>query len=265
MSTVVDFRSSNLNGVDDAFRDKVSVPRYGEVAWDSKGRGFSHRYTEAIDNFELVPAATVAAGTSKLTIMTGTGTEVIARAVKGGIRLTTQASTPADTNDCMLAGVATTGHDVLLNDNSMPWFHTAVSLPAIATVIAAAGLSVQPASVRPADNTADGATFLADPANDAATGLTAAQLLNWVCVQTVASVETYTATTIPLTVDALVDFRIQFNSERKPLFYINGDLVATGVAATTGGSWHSYVGIETTAASQASLDVGFIAVSRAIY
>lgn len=263
--TVVNFRSKNRLNVSDDFRDKVTIPRFGAVAWDSNGMGFGHRYTESIDNFELVPAASVADGTSKLMLLSGTGTEIIARNTKGGVLLTTQATTPADGDICILAGIATTGHDVLLNSNSMPWFHAVVSTSALTTRLAVAGLSVEPDAVQPSSCSADAALFLADPDDDVTSGLTAAEMLNWVVVQTVAGVETYTATSVPIVADELVDLRIRFNADRKPLYYINGTLVHTGVAATDAQGLHSLVGVESTGAAQATLDVAFVSVSRAIY
>jgi hypothetical protein len=264
METTVDLRRTGRRGEGDAFRDKITLQPYSEITVDGLGMGKGRRFIGALENFELLPAASVAAGTAKLVNTVGVGTEVVARAASGGVRLTTQATTPADNDDAMVVGVATTGHDVLVNANTKVHFHAAVSLPQITACLAAAGLAEVINSIQPGDETGDAAFFMFDPGEDVTTGLTTAQHANWILVQVIAGTATYTETSIQVNVDQQYDLRIEYDKDRKPTFIIDGETQSTLSAQTDAQSLHSKVGVETTAAAQKSIDVGFIDVSRAL-
>lgn len=271
MSIIIDLRTkgrvygSSASDAADASRDKISVEPYGQIAFGADGLGWGRRWLGALDNMSLLPAAAVAAGTSPYVESVGTGTEIVARAAKGGARLTTQATTPIATNECLLAGVATTGHAVLVDANTLVHFHCVLSVPAITELVVFAGLSEEPDSVLPADCGGDAVGFIFDPEEAVTTGLTTAQHANWIGVITVASVETYFATTVAVNVDEVYDLKIKYGVDRIPKGYINGVLVGThDTAQTDAQTLRTLVGVETSEAAQKSLDVHAIEVSRAI-
>jgi hypothetical protein len=263
METTVDLRRTGRRGEGDAFRDKITLQPYSEITVDGLGMGKGRRFIGALENFELLPAAAVAAATAKLVLSSGTDTEVVARAASGGVRLSTDATTIA-TNDVMVAGIVNTGHAVLINANTKAHFHTAVSLPQITTCIVAAGLNEEPDSVLPADCSGDAAFFLFDPTEAITTGLTTAQHANWILVQVIAGTATFTATSIQVNVDQQYDLRIEYDKDRKPTFIIDGETQSTLSAQTDAQTLRSHVGIEATSTTQLSIDVGFIDVSRAL-
>lgn len=241
--------ANNVGGATDTLSiEAASVTAFGE------GSGYILLRIQNLDTLERIAVVETS----------GVGNEVIGRAAAGGVRLTTQASTPADNDDAMIAGITGTNHAVLINANTKVHFHTAVAFPAITALVAAAGLNEEPDSCQPGDCSGDAAFFLFDPGEDVTTGLTTAQHANWIVVQVVAGSATYTATSIAVAVDQYYDLRIEYNQDRKPLFYIDGELVATGAAQTDAQTLRSHVGVETTAAAQKSIDIGFVDVSRAL-
>lgn len=272
MSTQVDLRrkgrvyGSAASDSADAFRDKVNVEPYGAIAFGPAGMGFGHRWLAALENFELLPAGTVAAGTAKLVAVTGTDTEVIARAVKGGVRLSTDATTIA-TNDVMIAGVATSGHAALVNTTSQVHFHCALSLPVITTIVAVAGMRETVTAGLPTDEVGDGVFLMFDPTESLTTGLTTAQHANWIIVQVIAGAELYTATTVAVNADQVYDFKIRWNEDMIPQVWIDDVLVGAVSdfsAQTASQTLRTHIGIEATSTVQLSIDIGFAEVSRAL-
>jgi len=273
MSTQVDLRrkgrvyGSASSDSADAFRDKVNVEPYGEIAFGPAGMGFGHRWLAALENFELLPAlTTVAADSAKLVVALGTDTEVVARSVKGGCNLSTDATTIA-TNDAMLRGNAGTGFACLVNATTNVHFHCSVSLPSITTIVAVAGMRETVTAGLPTDEVGDGVFLMFDPTESMTTGLTTAQHANWIIVQVIAGAELYTATSVPVNVDEVYDFKIKWNAELIPEVWINDVLAGATTdfsAQTASQTLIVHVGIEATSTVQMAIDIGFIEVSRAL-
>ena len=85
----------------------ISLRPGGTYVTDAQGNPVVEGSLTA-ERWDLVPAAAVATGTSKLMVTVGTGTEVVAKADKGGVNIKTQATTPAQGDNALLAAVATT-------------------------------------------------------------------------------------------------------------------------------------------------------------
>ncbi len=240
----------------------------------------------AFDVFNLLPAAAAAAGSDDLLLSLGTGTEVIARATKGGVNVKTQASTPAASDNSMLKPVANSTMNVPLTAVSQPQFRTRVSITTISdptsdatlvtsAICAFAGLNETTTHVDPTTDAGDGAGFLYAPnpgvggapvALTTPTGLAAATALNWIAHQKVAGVDTFIDTGIAVVAGQDYELHVIYGPDLIPLYYINGKLVATGVSAgTTGHTLGVVVGLQimnSTPAGQVDMDVRYVSVGR---
>ncbi len=118
----------------------------------------------AFTQFELLPAASALATGDPHLIRIGTGTEVIARAAKGGVNLKSQSTTPADGDNVQLFPAATTTAMNALSQKA-PRFQTQVAFNTITAVFASAGIDENAASndVDPSGTAGDGAAFLFAP------------------------------------------------------------------------------------------------------
>lgn len=241
---------------------------------------FNDNYLGSFTNFELLPAAAVAAGSDKLLLLSGTGTEVVARAPKGGVRLTTQATIPADNDQVQVAGVADTNMGKATTAaNGFNLIGTAelrlafgMALPAITSLFASGGYDENITDVDPGGTAGDGAKFLFVPSADKGDltvdpGLTTAQYSNWICHYKVAGADVFAATTVPVVAGTDYQFEIVIGTDRKPRFYINNSLVYTGTNAMTSGSQlGTLFGVEVgaSAAAQKSVDIRYVKVQRTI-
>ncbi len=242
----------------------VPLSPHCALRYDPDGNGYSLPILTSIENFELLPAAAVAAGTSKLVLTTGTGTEVIARAATGGVNIKTQASTPAISDDAMVAGVATTGFVALINAKTKNVFRGRMSVTTITTVIASIGLNENPTTADPTGTAGEGAMFVFDPGLVITTGLASGAEANWILAHKVNGADTFTDTGVLVVAGLDYDFRIEIGADLKALYYINGVLVGTGPALTDGDSMSVHAAVQTKAAAQRDINVRFLSLSRQI-
>jgi hypothetical protein len=241
----------------------IATPVNGSV----KGRVISEFCPQRLGAwtaFELIPATSVAAGSDKLTVLSGTSTEVIARVATGGVRLTTQASTPADDDNVMLAAAANSYFNRVVTATSRLRFVSRVKIPTITSILASVGLNENLTDPDPTGSAGEGAMFLFDPDETVTTGLTSAQHDNWILAHKVNGTDTFTATSIPVVADQDYVLEIEIDEDLKANFYINGEYVGIGPALTSGDTVAVYAGCETNTAGQRSLDVRYLGLAAEI-
>lgn len=219
-----------------------------------------------LDNFGLLPATAVAASTSKFVTLNGTGTEIIAQAVKGGCNIKTQATTPADNDNVFLAAVASTGFHRTIGAGTNLVFDSAVNITSVADGFWSFGLNENVTDVDPTGTAGDGAMFCVDPTGEFATALDADRVVgNWFAFWKVDGFDYGIDTGIPAQAGVDYHLRIELGADLKPRFYINGDLVATGAALTSGDSLKVFAGGElTTGTNQRDADIRYLYLGQKI-
>lgn len=271
-----------------SFWRTVTAPGHSRLVLDGNSNPVLESLWTCRTVFELLAAAAAAAGSDPYLLSLGTGTEVIARAAKGGINAKTQASTPASGNDVCLVPVANSSMIVPLTAVSQPRFLTRVNLTQISdgtsdgtlvtsALMFSAGFNETLTHVDPTQDAGDGAAFLYAPspgvggtpvALTTATGLAASTLGNWIAHQKVAGADTFIDTGVAVVAGVDYDLSIMYGADLIPLYYINGTLVATGTAVgTTGHSIGVVIGekiCNTTPAGQLDFDCRFVKVARFI-
>lgn len=265
-------RGKNAEGIligEDEWR-QVPIAEGGTIGIDGIGNPIINPPLTYRTNFPLPPAATITVATDTQTITTGVGTEVVARAAKGGVNIKTQVTSPTEGDNAIVTGAPGSGlASGLVNATSQLRFATRVAITDLGTAMFSAGLNQTNTDVDPSGAAGDGAMFLYNASPDdltTATGLTVAQHANWVLASKVAGVDSYQATNVPVIAGVEYDLVIEIGTDLKADFYINGALVGTGPALTTGATLISMVGIEgmefTT--TQRGFDVRYIQLGRQI-
>jgi hypothetical protein len=197
----------------------------------------------------------------------GTGTVADADqafSLEGGIRISTDAATPAanentyitphlDTTQTQwaLAGIWGSEDEVV--------FSCQVAIPSIVAAHVRAGLfedAAQPADLATTGSDDNAAFFLFD--EDQATSAA-----NWIVVINIANADTLVNTNTPVVAGTEYLLEIRIGVDRKPKFFINGKLVHTGTTALTNNVDfipQIAVGTDTTAAK--TLDIRWVRCSR---
>lgn len=248
--------------------EAVTVLPLSSWCFDDGGNSFTRSLLSTFNYWDLLPVATtVTAVSDKYTLLLGSNTPLATQSTKGGLTLTTGATS---TNLAGVGGIAATGFAVPIETTNNIVFRTRVNLASVATMWATAGLSQTStaAGVPVAVAAIDQAQFLADPTNAlvANTGATAAQALNWILCTNVAGTCAYIFTSIPIV--ALVDYQLQINGIQSGSlalwqYSINGNVVGTSVAgATIGTAVKPVIGVETTANATAAMDVRYAQLER---
>lgn len=244
----------------DDYLSSANTPDHSTMVFGTNSVPRPFSFMSNRTNFALLPAASVAAGSDKLLLLSGTGTEVVARSTAakgGGVNIKTQATTPLATNNVILAGVTATAFVQALSVNTLPRFSARLSLANVATVIGSFGLSELLTDADPKGTAGEGVLLLADPTEAVTTGLTTAQHANWIIAFKVNGDDTFAATTIPLVADKPYDVDIQLNDDLTASVYIGGTLVATSPALTSGDSVAPFFALETTSDAQKDADIRF--------
>jgi len=214
-------------------------------------------------SFELLPASAVAAGTDKLTfINTGATPGTLARATKGGISYPTGG---ASGNASVLTGVSATAFRPTITATSKVIFAARVSIPTITNVLVQVGLGQAPSATDPgaANSGTDSAEFFFDPANALASGLGTTALGNWlVRWRSASGTVTYRDTGVPVVAGHDYNLAIAFNDSIQPVFLINRDIRAVGVALATGIVMIPQFGVKTSTAAARSFECRFAKVGR---
>ncbi len=243
--------------------ETVAIVPHSTPYWGGNGETLALPILTEIDNFSLLPAAAVAAGTDPFVTLVGTNTPVAAQDTKGGVSLTTGAT---NTNQAAIAGVATTGFSFALTTTNGVQYRSRVNLKSLATMYASSGINSLATDVNPMATNGDGAAFLADPTNalTATHGATAAQALNWILCYKVNGVFTYAFTSIPLVAGLDVRHQINVNPDYTCSMYIDGVLVGTSPALTAAAVVKPLIGVRTLAAATAQVSARFVIYGRNI-
>lgn len=224
-----------------------------------------------IEDFGFLPATTATAGNALYLKSVGTGTEVIARAAKGGVNIKTQATTPATNDNVLLTAIASSGQIVPITAVSQPKFKTLINLTQISTgatsyMFASAGMHQTTSVIVPNTASNDEVVFLYDPTG-AYNTLAAATRVNWILCQNINGTVTYIDSGVA--VAAAIDYHlvISFDNLRVPHFYINGTEYGSGsfAAATSAALLIPCIGeqiLATSPAGQNDMDVRFVSVER---
>lgn len=244
-----------------------NIPAPGRLRFDSQGKPVGIPFHECLEQFHLLPAAAAAASAAPYLFTLGTGTEVPARAVKGGARLTTQATTPTTGDNAMLIPATSSGMYCPIAAGSQPRFAARVAIGVITSIFASFGLSELLTDPDPTATAGEGALFLFDPGIVVTTGLAAAAHTNWILASKVNGADTFIDSGIPVVAGVDYELVVQVGRDFKALFYINGVLVGTGPVLTDGDVVAAFLGVETTltdAAGQRYFDARHVSVARLI-
>lgn len=217
------------SGVNDDRKFLISSNGPGTILFGLDGSPRFHSIAGGFTRFANPPGTSMTAGKDELLITLGTGTEVVARSTKGGINVKTQASTPADNDNAMLIPVAGNGMYAPITAAAQPRFRAAVKLTQITQLVFGAGLDENITSPIGSATAGDGAQLIFDPADEFSLGAPA----NWIAALKVAGVDTYIDTGVPVVAGKYYELEIVYGADRKPKYYIDGVLVATGATAGT--------------------------------
>ncbi len=254
------------DGAVDQVRQGIVRPD-GRLAFDGSGNPVALPVLTYFTNFAYLPSTSVSGPTvDLLTTESGTGTEVIARSTGGGANLKTQASTPADGDNFLLIGAANSGMAAgRISANSQLRWATRLKINTITAMFLSAGLNENLTDADPTGTAGEGAQFVFDPSGEFASAV-ANYTTNWLLAHKVDGADTYTDTGIPVIAGAYYDLRIEIGTDLKAKFYLNGTLVGTGPALTSGDTVGSFIGFELTATpgEQKDIDVCFLQLSREI-
>ena len=203
------------------------VPPLSSILTDGLGNFRAVPLHRAMSVFNLLPNATsAAAGKDDLYVSLGTGTEVIARATKGGINVKTKVSSPANADDAIITGLANNGTSVPLTAVSQPRMFCRVNLSQITLQLFSATLDETFTSADPSASAGDGAGFVFDPTG-AISGLTSASYPNWLAYQKIAGVDVYVDSGIAVAAGVEYDLDVSYDAYRIPTCMINGEVVDT--------------------------------------
>lgn len=223
-----------------------------------------------IDNGDLLPiATTLTIGNDPYGVITGTGTEIVARAAKGGVNLKSQVTTPADNDNFFFASTANNGLQALINAKTRNVWETRVAITNIAESFYSFGLNENPTDVDPTGTAGEGAMFVFDPTGEfvtVANGFATNGSANWVLAHKVNGTDTFADTGVKVVAAQDYELRIEIGTDFKAVFKINGETVGTGPALTDGDSMRTLLGGELTAtpAGQKDFDYRYISLSREI-
>lgn len=252
MNKLVIFQESDVIGQDKKF--SVNAPPLSRLVIAGDGTPRYVPFGSGFTAFEYLPATAVAVSKDQMTISLGTGTEVIARSAKGGVNVKTQATTPADNDNVMIIGVASTPSFVTISSTAgsvvAPRFRCRVNLSQISELQFGAGLDQNITSPIGNATAGDGAQFLFDPGSESATGIST-YATNWILAQKVGGADTYIDSGIAALAGVDYNLEIRWSAALLPSYYINGVLVGTGVANTTATAVGINIGVQINAASPA--------------
>lgn len=243
-----------------------TIPGSGRPIYDANGNPRCVPIHTSLSNFELLTAAALTIGNDPLFLNTGTGTEVIARAAKGGENIKSQASSPASGDNVFVASAATTnGTYAPLSANAQPRFRARVNLTQITALYASAGFDQNVTTVSPAGTAGDGAKFLFDPTGAVST-LAAGTRGNWILCQKVNNVNTYTDTGLAVVAGQDYELEIQYGPDLIPTYFIDGVQYANAlaIAGTANVSVGVLVGLQLTATpgGQKDMDIRYVSTER---
>ena len=242
---------------------EAEVLQHSVIRFDGNGDARTSSPFGFFTTFPLLTAAAVAAGTDKLLLNAGAGTEVISRAAKGGEKLATSA---LDNDQAMLIGIATTDSVMPLTAKSRVRLATRVSINQVTLVLFVAGLDETLGAFLGTANAGDGAQFLFDPSDElglvASAGMVAANLI---CATKVAGNDTYRNSGIKIVAGADYELAIEVGEDLISRYYVNGALVATAITAhTSAASVGITIGVQNGSAASRDFECRYVSMERRI-
>jgi len=209
----------------------VETPILSTPVYSGNGHWGCIPINSCLTSFNLLTAAAAAATADPYTLSLGTGTEVIARATKGGENIKTQASTPADADNAMLIPAANSAGYSAIAAQTQPRLRTRVNLTQITAIVFGAGLDQNVTSPILTSTSGDGAGLMFDPLNKSVTGLPAASLPNWILVQKINGTNTFADSGVAVVAGVDYELEVRYGPDNIPVYYINGTLIANASAA----------------------------------
>lgn len=244
------------------------VPPNSRIRFGNDRQGIAEPILYELDTFPKLPVITTAVATSdQFFLVAGTNavSADVTQATKGGIRL---AAHGADNDQTLLAAASNMRFHPKISATSQIEFAAQVAVGQIGATsgFSSFGLNENVTDPNPAGTAGEGAMFLADPANEltATTGATAAQAGNWILCYKVNGVDTFAFTNIPVQADVDVVLEVKIGTDLIADMYINGSLVGSSPALTSGDSVKAFAGIQAGAASAQWVEVRYIGCGRQI-
>ena len=269
MKKMVFERRGQVEGGD--LRETVNTPPHSRLYVDVLGKSRFVPIASCETVFRLLPNATsLAAAKDDVIVSIGTGTEVIARAAKGGVNVKTQATTPADNDNAILIPGTGTALTVPITAVSQPRFRTRVNLSQITELVFGAGFDENITSPIPNATAGEGASFYFDPTGEVTAetmGLPAAALANFILTEKVNGTDTFKDSGVQVIAGIDYELEIQIGEDLKPVYFINGAQVGVGASAlTSGDSVSPVIGVQIagTPSGQKDFDCRYVAVERFI-
>jgi hypothetical protein len=244
----------------------IDMPPFGRMLFDNNGNPKGVSQHECSTFFNLLTSTSVSATTDPWFVNSGTGTEVIARATKGGQNIKSQSTTPADGDNVLLApGATTTGMYVPIAARCQPRLETRIAINTITFMFMSIGFNENITDADPTGTAGEGAMLFFDPTGEFASSM-ANYTTNFGIAHKVNGADTFTDTGIPVIAGQDYEFVVQIGEDLKSRSYINGALVATGPTLTDADIVAAFAGLELTATpgEQKDMDIRYIRVTRLI-
>lgn len=254
-----------------AYRKQVETRLNGGFQIDNQGEVYCPGAL-AVEDFTFIPtvityatastaahAISLAVG-SRLLTLGGTGTVegLPVRNSLGGATFPTRTTSAAQGDQIFVKGAigvaSNSNFSCPIRAGSLMRFRAVANLTTITTIIASVGLNENVTDPDPSGTAGDGAMFLFVPAASKAdltivTGFTDAQHANWIIAEKVNGVDEYTATSVPVVAGQDYELVIDVGADLLARYYIDGVLVHTGDALTSGDILTVFAGVETRATS----------------
>lgn len=247
---------------------QLSVPPNSRLRFGNQRQGVADPILHEIDTFPKLPVITTAVATSDqffLVAGTNAANAGATQADKGGLKLATAG---ADNDQEFLAAASNNRFHPKITATSQIEFSAQVSVGQIGATsgFSSFGLNENVTAVDPAGTAGDGAMFLSDPANEltATTGATAAQAGNWILCYKVNGADTFAFTNVPIQAGIDVVLEVKIGTDLIADMYIDGVLVGSSPALTSGDSVKAFAGIQAGAAAAQFIEVRYIACGRQI-
>lgn len=218
---------------------EIAVAPSSRIIFDGDGNPLIVPVSADFNAFQYLPKLTAPAlGYDPTTAVLGTSGVVFPRSLKGGVNLKSQPTSPADNDYALLIGVAATPTFTVYRAASPPRFQARVALNQTTKVVYGIGMDENITDPIPSGTAGDGAAFVFDPDNEdttMGTAVGAGNLTNWILSQKVNGTDTYINSGVVVRQGIDYELVIQWGTDLKPKYYINGVLVGTSTVANTEG------------------------------
>lgn len=248
----------------------VPVVPNSTLRFNSKGDGVSDPIMSELDTFSAMPVTVTNSTTTNDTIasilsanrnflLTGTSNAFSIRdANKGGMWIYTSGIA----EQSILQPLTSSRFYVRIADRSTPVWECRAAVGQITGLFASLGLGANADDPDASNLGANGAVFFFDPGGVVNTGLPEASRNNWILVTTAAGSTTYQDSGIVVVRSQDYTFRIEFDSSRRPTFYIDGEQVGNAGPAVGNVDLKAFAGTESTAVASTSIQLRYMFCGR---